>query len=155
MAFFHGKKPENDWFLPLAVLALLSRIGTSIEEGIIVGEKPDADDVVALCKARGYRLGVLSNTCELHVEQFESLGFFEHLPAEYRVYSHRERVLKPDISAYRCFEERVAAESSSILFFDDTPENISVAKELGWHAFLYSARRSSLASFERALAGFE
>ena len=24
----------------------------SIEEGIIVGEKPDADDVVALCKAR-------------------------------------------------------------------------------------------------------
>ena len=97
---------------------------------------------------------MLSNTCELHVEQFESLGFFEHLPAEYRVYSHRERVLKPDF-AYRCFEERVGAQSTSILFFDDTPENISAAKEIGWRAFHIPRGEPVLSHFERALAGIE
>ena len=70
-----------------------------------MGEKPDADDVVALCKARGYRLGVLSNTCELHVEQFESLAS-SSIFQQNIAFTHRERVLKPDISAYRCFEER-------------------------------------------------
>ena len=127
----------------------------SIEEGIIVGPKPDADAVVALCKERGYQLGVLSNTCELHVQQFESLNFFDDISAEYRVYSHREHVLKPEPSAYRCFETRVGAEPSSILFFDDTPENISAAQALGWHAFHIPRGQPVLTHFKKALATFD
>ncbi len=125
-----------------------------IEKGIIVGAKPDAQEVVDLCKAGGYELGVLSNTCELHVQQFESLSFFDQIPVANRVYSHREQILKPEMSAYRCFENRVGAEPASILFFDDTTENILAARELGWNTFHVPRGEPVLPHFERALASF-
>ena len=106
-----------------------------IEHGIIVGPKSDAEEVVHHCETNGFRLGILSNTCELHVSQFESFNFLKSIPEEFRVYSHREKVFKPEPAAYHRFEEVTATSAESIVFFDDTPVNVTAARSLGWTAF--------------------
>lgn len=126
-----------------------------IEEGIIVGPKPDASEVVEFCLGKGFELGILSNTCELHVNQFERYAFFEAFPKERRVYSHREKVLKPEASAFHCFEQRIGLQGESIIFFDDTMENVEAAKELGWQAFPISRGQPVLPQVIQALGGFE
>ena len=123
----------------------------AIEEGIIVGPKPDAEEVVRFCEERGYTLGILSNTCELHVSQFESYRFFDAFPEKLRVYSHREKVLKPQVAAYRCFENVTGAQPSEILFFDDTLANIEAARSLGWTAFHVPRGQPVFPVFRKAL----
>ena len=122
-----------------------------IEEGIIVGPKPDAEEVIRYCEDRGYRLGILSNTCELHVSQFESFDFLRAFPEERRIYSHREKIYKPEPEAYRRFEGLTATGPESIVFFDDTPVNVEAARSLGWTAFHVPRGQPVLPVFVEAL----
>ena len=106
-----------------------------IEQGIILGPMPDAEDMVSFFRERAKDLGVLSNTCEMHVQQFQSYSFFDQIPESSIVYSHRDKVLKPEPEAFTCFEERLGCRPDEVVLFDDTRENISAAHQAGWKAF--------------------
>jgi FMN phosphatase YigB (HAD superfamily) len=84
--------------------------------------------------ASGRRTALLSNTCEPHwrvLLRWPSLAKIQHHFA-----SHLIRELKPDAAAYRAVERGTGVPPERILFFDDTPANVTAARRCGWQAAL-------------------
>ena len=94
--------------------------------------------IVAHVHAAGYRLGILSNTCEAHWD-FVSNGRFTAIRDFFavRVLSHVERCSKPDVAIYRRAVELAGAEPGRIFFVDDRPENVDAALRAGLDAVLF------------------
>lgn len=94
--------------------------------------------IVSHLWAAGYRLGLLSNTNELHWDHFAD-GRFEMIPAcfEQHALSFRLRAMKPDPAIYRAAAEMAGAAPGEIFFMDDRPENVAAACEFGFDAVQY------------------
>ena len=63
-------------------------------------------------------------------------------------------MLKPDPMIYREAEVLFDACGSSILFFDDLPENIEAAMQCGWNAVLVDPMRPAVDQIRRGLESF-
>jgi epoxide hydrolase-like predicted phosphatase len=92
--------------------------------------------LIPLLKQR-YQLLLLSNTNELHYEQFrqqfaDTLSHFDHL-----IVSHEVGLRKPDPRLYQYVEQIAGSRGQEILFIDDLPGNIAGAQTLGWRTLLY------------------
>ena len=89
--------------------------------------------------AKDYKLFMLSNTSELHIERFSNM-FFE--TAGYPLeevftklfYSHEIGYHKPDPKAFECVIREAAILPEETLFLDDNIHNIKAAQELGFRA---------------------
>lgn len=84
-----------------------------------------------------YRLGLLSNTNELHYRHFrrqfaDILGCFDRL-----FVSHEMGLRKPNPDIYRLVSEYFAASPRDCLFIDDLSENVAAAIHCGWHGIVY------------------
>jgi putative hydrolase of the HAD superfamily len=94
-----------------------------------------------------YKLGLLSNTNELHFEfvrpRLRILEVFDFFTLSYRVGS-----AKPDPAIFAEAERQGASRPAEILYFDDVPEYVLAAKNRGWKACIFSGQ----ASVERELA---
>jgi putative hydrolase of the HAD superfamily len=89
--------------------------------------------------AAGERLGILSNTNEVHW-QFITSGRFPRLlpgPFEQVVLSFEERCMKPDVAIYQAAARRAGVESREIFFVDDREENVAGALRAGVDAVLF------------------
>ena len=95
--------------------------------------------IVAHVHAAGYRLGILSNTCETHWD-FVSNGRFTAIRDFFTVHvlSHVERCSKPDVAIYRRAAELAGTDPGRIFFVDDRPENVDGALRAGLDAVLFS-----------------
>lgn len=88
-----------------------------------------------------YRLFLLSNTNELHIEYFKSQAGYDFYSRfvncfEKIYYSHIINCSKPDKNAFRLIIEENNLDASKTLFVDDNLENIESASMLGietWH----------------------
>ncbi|MBN1654149.1 MAG: HAD family phosphatase [Deltaproteobacteria bacterium] len=93
---------------------------------------------IALAKSLScdYRLGIISNTNQVHADFFEAQYDFLDL-FKVRIYSHQAGVRKPDREIYDLALSlmRVAPEES--IFIDDMKENVEAARELGWNTIHY------------------
>jgi FMN phosphatase YigB (HAD superfamily) len=56
------------------------------------------------------------------------------LQIEHKLVSHEMKAVKPQERIYRDAERLLDAEPHELLFFDDTPENVEMARSLGWRA---------------------
>lgn len=100
----------------------------------IHGEYDGAVELVERLHDRGLETAALSNTSHEHwllMPRFPSVSSLRHHFA-----SHLMGVRKPDEEAYRAVERETGRNGTSIIFFDDSPENITAAATLGWHATL-------------------
>lgn len=84
-----------------------------------------------------YRLVLLSNTNEMHCEQFsqqfaDTLSHFHTL-----IYSHEVGARKPQQRIYDICLEQTGAAPAECLFIDDLPANIAAAQRHGWHGVVY------------------
>ena len=85
--------------------------------------------------SKHYRLFLLSNTSELHVDYFEKIvpgnrnlhDLFEKV-----YYSHIIGCRKPDERAFNIVLQENNLDASSTLFVDDREDNIEAAKKLGF-----------------------
>ncbi len=89
-----------------------------------------------LAKEREYRLFLLSNTNELHVEKvIQNMGaarFKRFKNCFDRFYlSHEIHHRKPDMEIYQFVLDNNQLNVSETLFIDDTPENTDTAEKLG------------------------
>jgi FMN phosphatase YigB (HAD superfamily) len=50
-----------------------------------------------------------------------------------------ENCRKPSLDIFKIAERRINCKKENILFVDNTPENINVAKNFGWKTFLYDS----------------
>ncbi len=83
-----------------------------------------------------YRLVALSNTDEIH---------WSYLLKTFPIYalldgwivSHQEKVVKPGSAIYRIFMKRYCNNGFPAFFTDDMPENVEMARKLGWRAEIF------------------
>ncbi|MCL4177315.1 MAG: HAD family phosphatase [Verrucomicrobia bacterium] len=87
-------------------------------------------------RALGLPTAVLSNTNELAIQdiraKFHFFAGFKH-----HILSYEHRAMKPDPALYHALESTSGFIPSQIVFLDDRPENVEVARKLGWHAFVH------------------
>jgi putative hydrolase of the HAD superfamily len=100
--------------------------------------EPNAEVCALLPRLQGrYRLLLLSNTNELHHQQFSrqfaaALGHFDDL-----VLSHRVGVRKPHPDIYEHCRKTADRPAGECLFIDDLPANVAAAQAAGWLGLVY------------------
>ena len=96
--------------------------------------KKDTFRLVKALKAKGMRLGVLSNTSQPHWEYVQTT--FPELFNQFDVLlgSHELHLAKPDRQIYLAAAQAAGVKPSEILFFDDLYSNIQGAKAAGFDA---------------------
>ncbi len=87
----------------------------------------------------GYRLGILSNTCQSHWEYCIS-GRFATIPTlfERAVLSYEVGVMKPAPKIYQVAAAEAGVAPEEIFFMDDRAENVEGALAAGFDAVLFT-----------------
>ncbi|HEY4311199.1 MAG TPA: HAD family phosphatase [Pirellulales bacterium] len=95
--------------------------------------------VLAHLKASGFRLGLLSNTCEMHWDYFAS-GRYAMIPDIFDVVtlSFRVGTMKPDPKIYTAAAEAAQVRPEEIFFMDDTAGHVAAARACGYDAVQYT-----------------
>jgi putative hydrolase of the HAD superfamily len=88
--------------------------------------------------SRDYKLYILSNTSELHIESFnkmfrEAAGYKLSDVFTHGFYSHETGLHKPDHAAFQHVLESANILAGETLFLDDNIHNVKAAKELGFN----------------------
>jgi FMN phosphatase YigB (HAD superfamily) len=87
--------------------------------------------------AGAVRLVLLSNTNDLHAEQF-LVQFAEELrPFTHLVLSHQAGARKPQREIYERARGLAGCRADEMLFVDDLEANVAGARALGWHGVVY------------------
>jgi HAD superfamily hydrolase (TIGR01509 family) len=132
VAYESGKVSSEEFFSSLK--SVISFHGTANELQQIWSDifRPIEDhNRIARSLSRHYRLGVISNTNEAHVEHIR-IRFDTFRPFSFRVFSFETGCLKPQREIFEAAASKVTAQSHEILFIDDLEKNIQGARELGW-----------------------
>lgn len=99
---------------------------------------PDARTVLEGLRARGLRLGVLSNTLPSIDRTLAFLGLNDLI--DVAVATCAVGIHKPAPGAYRHALHALGLDAPEVLFIDDKPENVDAARALGMHAALIDLR---------------
>lgn len=98
-----------------------------------------------------FRTGILSNSVAgARREEQARYGFAELVDVV--VYSHEVGVAKPDPDAFRLLCRALGVEPAELVFLDDVPGHIDVARQLGIHGIVHVSTPDSIAAVE-ALIG--
>jgi HAD superfamily hydrolase (TIGR01509 family) len=95
--------------------------------------------VVSQLRSAGYRMGVLSNTCECHWE-YVAQGRYGILTEMFDVHvlSYEVGALKPAAKIYRAAIELAGVPAEQVFFTDDIAGHVAGARELGIDAVQYT-----------------
>ena len=94
--------------------------------------------VVSQLAAAGYRLGILSNTCEGHWEH--CLRRYRILAENFSVHalSYRIGACKPDAAIFRAAAELAGCRPEKIFYIDDVAGHVAGARAAGFDAVQYT-----------------
>lgn len=97
----------------------------------------DTGPIVSALATAGFRLGILSNTCEVHWRYLYS-GHTQ-LDRSFELYalSYQLGSVKPEGEIYRAAAKLAGVEPSEIFYCDDRAENVEGALAVGYDAVLY------------------
>ncbi|MGO9516200.1 MAG: HAD family hydrolase [Candidatus Korobacteraceae bacterium] len=102
-------------------------------------------------KALGVRIAILSNMPHdllAYVQrEFEWLDEFE-----VKIWSCELGMVKPDPSIYRVCLDALGCEAQRTLFFDDRPNNVEAARELGMEAYIFESAEQARAIVRAGIA---
>jgi len=86
-------------------------------------------------KKKGFRMGVLSNSCDIMSATYEKKGFYDFAD---RVYlSDRIHMIKPYHSTFRFVVNDIGADPKEVLLIDDSWYNIVAARIFGWRVIWF------------------
>lgn len=104
--------------------------------------------LAGLCQA-GYRLGILSNTCQAHWEHCRRR--FRVLEEMFSVHalSYRLGAMKPDAAIFLAAARLARTAPEDIFYTDDLPGHIAGAKSVGFDAVPYSDTPTLVAELRR------
>lgn len=124
----------------------LRKAYTSVEGMLTVRDY--AIPLVKKLKEAGYHPYYLSNySKKAYDECGESLSFMPYM--EGGLVSFRAGKTKPDPLMYRMFLEEFHLAAAECLFIDDTEENVTAAKELGFSGIVFASYDALLADFKK------
>ncbi len=106
-----------------------------VHNGILVVEYPGVLQLVEELRAKGYRLGCLSNTNAPHWEVLALNGQYPAINSlEMKMASHQVGLHKLSDELFDLYRSRYCLRSGTIVFFDDAPANVEGAVACGWNA---------------------
>jgi len=106
-------------------------------------------DFLQRLKAKGYALGLLSNTCAAHWQWITTQEFVWLKDCfEIVVLSFQVQCLKPNPEIYRIAAEQTQRACQDLLLIDDLPENVKAARDAGWDAIEFVNREDLEDQFE-------
>jgi len=129
--------------------AQLERLRTEMWDDYLGSPNVELIDYFAGLRPR-YRTGIISNSFVGAREREQERYRFNDL-CELIVYSHEEGVEKPHRRIYEITCERMGLRPEQAVFLDDVPENIVVARELGFRAVLYADNAQAIGEIEAHL----
>ena len=95
--------------------------------------------LVSQLKQAGYKMGVLSNTCEAHWEFLRERYFILDSFFDVHALSYQLNALKPDATIYKKAANLIDCPAEKIFFVDDRSEHIEAARDAGWNAHVYES----------------
>lgn len=102
-------------------------------EDMLKCDFPESVEMLRNVKREGFRVFGLTNwsaeTIPLVYQRFDFLKLFDGI-----VVSGEEKLLKPDKRIYEVLLDRYMLNAEESIFIDDNPDNIKMAKELGFKA---------------------
>ncbi|MDY6393103.1 MAG: HAD family phosphatase [Bacilli bacterium] len=114
---------------------------THFPEALIINEPMVA--FLKEAKKKGYHVYLLSNYCELFERSIRHLGCLEDLDGY--IYSHKEKIRKPDLGIYRLLLNRYHLNPTECLFIDDKSANVKAGLEAGYgYGFVYQGNDEEL-----------
>jgi glucose-1-phosphatase len=105
--------------------------------------------LVAQLRQAGHRLGILSNTCELHWQhchrrfRIVADGFAVH------ALSYRIQAAKPDAAIFRAAAELADCRPEEIFFVDDIAGHVEGARAVGFDAVLFTSAEALAADLRK------
>lgn len=102
--------------------------------------------IVAHLRAAGYRLGILSNTCEPHWEYVHNGRYV--VIAKYFdpcILSYRVGAMKPERKIFEAAIQAAGAPPEQLFFVDDRPANVEGARAAGLDAVPYTSPQQLIA----------
>ena len=116
---------------------------------------PESRATLLKSLAKDYNLYILSNTSELHIEQFNTMfndaaGCKLYDVFTHGFYSFQTGYHKPDPAAFKDVLKKAKIKANETLFLDDNIHNVKAAKELGFNAIhIYENLRMEDVGFDR------
>jgi FMN phosphatase YigB (HAD superfamily) len=106
--------------------------------------------IVSQLRAAGHRLGILSNTCDMHYDYFAD-GRYAPIPSAFEVVvlSYRLKSLKPNVEIYLEAARRAGVAPHRVFYTDDKPENVEGACRAGFDAVLFTTAADFAAQLRR------
>lgn len=100
-------------------------------------------DLLGQLSAAGHRLGLLSNTCELHWNHFSS-GCYPPIPAAFHALALSFRIgcMKPEAKIYAAAAEIAGVAPQEIFFVDDIAGHVASARDFGFDAVQYTTPKA-------------
>lgn len=99
--------------------------------------KTDASMVELIKELKGkYKLGIISNTIDDHVEVFKNFGFLEYF--DDIILSNEVELYKPQAEIYNLSLEHLGLKAEETVFIDDLQPNIEGAEAVGMNAILFN-----------------
>jgi glucose-1-phosphatase len=110
--------------------------------------------IVAQLRQAGYRMGVLSNTCEVHWQY--CMDKYRIISDNFEVYalSYRIGAVKPDRAIFQAAAELAGCRPEEIFFVDDKPPLVDGAKAAGFDAIHYNSAAQVAEELRRRGARF-
>jgi HAD superfamily hydrolase (TIGR01509 family) len=103
---------------------------------------PETLALMRTLKARGKKLGILSNMSRLFYEEYFTKRAAEVAAlCESKTISWRVHLLKPDPAIYDLSARDMGIAPERLLFLDDTPGNVEAARRCGWRSEVYVVAR--------------
>jgi putative hydrolase of the HAD superfamily len=96
--------------------------------------------IVGRLRDAGYRLGILSNTCDMHFDWFAS-GRYAPIPEAFDVIvlSYALKMSKPDRVIYEHAAKQAGVAPEEVFYTDDIPANVEGARAAGFDAVLFTS----------------
>jgi putative hydrolase of the HAD superfamily len=96
--------------------------------------------IIAGLRGAGYRLGLLSNTNEMHFNYFAD-GRYAQIPEAFEqlALSFRIHAIKPEPAIYQAAAQLAGVAPGDIFFTDDVVGNVEGARDVGFDAVQYTS----------------
>jgi HAD superfamily hydrolase (TIGR01509 family) len=106
--------------------------------------------IVSQLRAAGHRLGILSNTCDMHFDFFSD-GRYAPIPAAFEVVvlSYKLKLMKPQPEIYLEAARLAGVEPREVFYVDDLAVNVEGAKRVGFDAVQYTTPAAYAAELRR------
>ncbi|MGI9569019.1 MAG: HAD family hydrolase [Desulfobulbia bacterium] len=91
-----------------------------------------------VCQLReaGYTTCLCSNNFITRIRELEEeFAFLKHFDT--KIFSYDIGVLKPNVNIFKALVEQCGVDASELVYSDDSESNLSAAKELGVHTFIF------------------